>query len=73
MKCEHCGKEIYGMTGFQEIQKYQSHLRKCKKNKKTLAYGKKVVAFDELTNPDCLQDCLESRIKSERKEDGKVS
>ena len=32
MKCPHCNKEIYGMTGWQEIQKFQKHLLKCKKN-----------------------------------------
>ena len=32
MNCQFCGKDIYGMTGLQEIQKYQKHLRKCRKN-----------------------------------------
>lgn len=32
MKCPNCNKEIYGMTGWQEIQKFQKHLLKCRKN-----------------------------------------
>ena len=31
MKCNYCSKEIYGMTGLQELQKFQKHLRTCKK------------------------------------------
>jgi hypothetical protein len=31
MNCPYCGKEIYAVTGLQEIQKFQKHLRKCKK------------------------------------------
>ena len=31
MKCPHCDKEVHGMTGLQEIQAYQKHLKKCKK------------------------------------------
>ena len=31
MKCNYCPKEIYGMTGLQELQKFQKHLKTCKK------------------------------------------
>lgn len=31
MNCPYCNKDIYALTGFQELQKYQKHLRKCKK------------------------------------------
>ena len=34
MECPFCKKEIYAMTGFQEIKKFQKHLEKCKKNPK---------------------------------------
>lgn len=34
MDCPYCKKDIYGMTGLQEIQKFQKHLVKCKKNPK---------------------------------------
>lgn len=32
MECPHCKKDIYGMTGLQELQKFQKHLRSCRKN-----------------------------------------
>lgn len=32
MNCPYCGKEIYGMTGFQEILAFNKHLRKCRRN-----------------------------------------
>lgn len=32
MNCPYCNKEIFGMTGLQELQKFQKHLRKCRKN-----------------------------------------
>lgn len=34
MECPFCKKEIYGLTGLQELQKFQKHLDKCKKNPK---------------------------------------
>lgn len=32
MNCPHCDKQINGMTGLQELQKFHKHLHKCKKN-----------------------------------------
>jgi len=32
MKCPHCSKEIFGISGLQEIQKFMKHLPKCKKS-----------------------------------------
>ena len=32
MKCPYCNKEIYGITGLQEIRKFMKHLPKCKKH-----------------------------------------
>lgn len=29
MKCPYCNKEVYGLTGLQELQKFQKHLQKC--------------------------------------------
>ena len=34
MNCPFCKREIYAMTGLQEIQKFEKHLVKCKKNPK---------------------------------------
>jgi hypothetical protein len=32
MNCPHCGKAIHAFTGLQELQKFQKHLNKCRKN-----------------------------------------
>jgi len=32
MKCPYCTKEIHGFTGLQELQKFQKHLRTCRKH-----------------------------------------
>lgn len=34
MECPFCKKEIYAMTGLQEIQKFEKHLKTCRKNPK---------------------------------------
>ena len=31
MNCPYCGKAINAFTGLQEAQKFQQHLRKCRK------------------------------------------
>lgn len=55
MKCEFCGKEIYGLTGLREIQKYQKHLRRCRKNNSV--------------HPSDIEGALDSRVRSEDAED----
>ncbi len=32
MNCPYCNRTINAMTGLQEAQKFQKHLRTCKKN-----------------------------------------
>lgn len=32
MNCPYCDKDIYGLTGLQEIQAFNKHLPKCRKN-----------------------------------------
>lgn len=32
VNCPYCQKDIFGMTGFQEILAFNKHLRKCRKN-----------------------------------------
>jgi len=32
MNCPYCNKEVYGLTGLQELQKFNKHLRTCKKH-----------------------------------------
>lgn len=37
MNCPYCAKDVYGMTGLQEAQAFQKHLRKCRKNPNNIA------------------------------------
>lgn len=32
MNCPYCNKYIYGLTGLQELQKFQKHLGTCKQH-----------------------------------------
>jgi len=32
VNCPYCNKAIFGFTGLQEAQKFEKHLRKCRKN-----------------------------------------
>lgn len=57
MNCQWCGKDIYGMTGLQELMKYNQHLRKCKK-----AQGKQTAS----NNSGVSQELLELRVQSEK-------
>ncbi len=45
MNCPYCQREIFGWTGMQELQKFQKHLPKCRKNPNNLVLsdGKRTV------------------------------
>lgn len=32
MNCPYCKRKVHGWTGLQELQKFDKHLRKCRKN-----------------------------------------
>ena len=32
MNCPYCARRVNGMTGLQELEKFQRHLTKCRKN-----------------------------------------
>jgi hypothetical protein len=32
MNCPYCQRHIYGLTGLIELQKFEKHLRRCRKN-----------------------------------------
>lgn len=32
MNCPYCNRKVHGWTGLQELQKFNKHLRKCRKN-----------------------------------------
>lgn len=36
MNCPYCKKTVYGLTGLQEAQAFEKHLRKCRKNPNNL-------------------------------------
>jgi|GEM_PF-6889491 len=40
MDCPYCKRDIYGMTGLQELRKFEKHLRKCKKLPTVVIKGK---------------------------------
>lgn len=64
MDCPYCKKDIYGMTGLQEAIKFQSHLRKCRKNPNnivTIVNGKTIV---DQRKDQHLMDALEIRAAS---------
>lgn len=67
MKCPHC-KRTVGQpldTGFMEAQKFQNHLRRCRKAPNNIvlkdAFGKTVV--EPLWEPD-LMEAVEERARS---------
>ena len=63
MNCPFCQKEVYGMTGLQEITKFQKHLIRCKKNPERHTYktdSGKVVFVEHIS----LKDALEIRAAS---------
>lgn len=64
MDCPYCGSYIKGITGLQEVQNFQKHLRKCKKHpdRQTFAYedGK----LKAKNPPTTLLNALEIRSNS---------
>lgn len=42
MICPYCNRQVYGMTGLQEIDAFRKHLPKCRKNPNNEVVGKKV-------------------------------
>ena len=44
MNCPYCNREIFGWTGLMELQKFNKHLSKCRKNPNNIVLrdGRKV-------------------------------
>ena len=63
MNCPHCNKKIFGFTGLQELQKFQKHLNRCRKNPNNavLSDGERTVMTPK---NHTLKDALEIRHKS---------
>ena len=65
MECPYCKKDVYGMTGFQELQAFNKHLRKCKKvprSPHTLVSSKGETL--QVNNPTDMYEALEIRAHS---------
>ena len=64
MECPWCNKNIYAMTGLQELQKFRRHSAKCKKNPQhTLAITKNG-GLVKVSRPINILEALDSRAKS---------
>lgn len=62
MNCPHCQKLIHGWTGLMELQKFQKHLGKCRKNPENhLTDGKQSVRLGRTFD---LNDAMRIRAKS---------
>ena len=71
MNCPYCSKSIEAMTGFQELTKFQKHLKSCKKNPKRKIISQTFVGdygtiWTETVNatPASFKDALEIRANS---------
>jgi len=63
MNCPYCNKRIEGITGFQEVSKFQKHLNVCKKNPNVKPIH--VSAAGEVFLPQhTLKEALEIRANS---------
>ena len=64
MNCPHCNKNIFGLTGLQELKKFHKHLPKCRKN----PANKKVVTPDgeliQIKDRSTMMDALNIRHES---------
>ena len=63
MDCPYCSKEINAWTGLQEVQKFQKHLIKCKKNPHRRVYKSDSVETTIVAHAS-LEDALEIRAAS---------
>ena len=69
MNCPYCNKEVYGLTGLQELQKFNKHLRKCKKYPDRVVIPASIDESGQLQKPVnatsvSLLDALEIRANS---------
>lgn len=64
MNCPYCTKDVYGMTGLQELQAFEKHLRKCRKNPNNIVLrdGRNVAVVPK--RQQNMRDALEIRAES---------
>lgn len=64
MECPYCNKSIEAMTGLQEVQKFQKHLPKCKKNPKNKSFVNELGEIVYRRDNSTLYDALQIRAES---------
>jgi hypothetical protein len=64
MNCPYCKQAVYGMTGFQEVQAFEKHLRRCRKNPNNIVLrdGKRAAVVP--IKPQSVMDALNIRADS---------
>lgn len=64
MDCPHCNKQINALTGLQEVQKFQKHLRTCKKNPDRITFVNDHGRLQTVAANNTLLDVLNKRAES---------
>ena len=64
MNCPYCNKEVHGLTGLQELQAFQKHLRKCRKNPAAKTVVNERGNIEKIKPRPDLLDALEIRAES---------
>ena len=64
MNCPYCNKEIYGMTGLQELQKFQKHMNTCRKAPTRRSVVTDDGEIKEVNKPVSLNQALDIRAES---------
>lgn len=64
MKCPYCERRVRGVTGLQELQAFQKHLPRCRKNPNNivLSDGRRTVVVP--LKRQTMNDALEIRAES---------
>lgn len=64
MNCPYCQRDVYGMTGLQELQKFQKHLARCRKNPNNIVLTDGIKTVVTPIRNQNLNDALEIRHDS---------
>jgi len=64
MLCPHCKKDIYGLTGLMELQKFHKHLPKCRKNPANKTVVNSDGEIEKRKDNSTMYDALEQRAAS---------
>ena len=64
MNCPYCNREIHAWTGLQEVQKFEKHLARCRKNPNNIALSDGQRTAVTPKRHQNMNDALEIRAKS---------